>query len=569
MANYFQDNQDLKFHLRHPMMSKIVTLKENQFRDKDVYAEAPVDVEDALDSYEKVLEIVGEICGDIIAPNAADVDHDGPLLQNGHVQYAPGTQQNHDVLTQAGLYGMSLPRQYGGLNFSMTPYVMAAELVSRADAGFGNIWGLQDCAETIHEFASDEIKNEYLPRIQHGATCSMDLTEPDAGSDLQAVMLRASWSTERNCWLLNGVKRFITNGDADIKLVLARSEEGTTDARGLSYFVYDKSNDCVKVRRIENKLGIKGSPTCELVFTNAPAKLVGDRKMGLIKYVMSLMNGARLGVGAQSVGLSEAAYREALSYAKERKQFGKAILEFPAVSELLSGIKAKLDASRAILYETTRFVDIYKAYSLISQERKLEKEERDELKEYQRLSDFYTPLLKLFSSEYANQNAYDALQIHGGSGFMKDYPIERLYRDARILTIYEGTSQLQVVAAIRGVTTGAYLKQIREYEARDIHPDLTVLRQTLIEMTEQYEVAVKEVEEMKTPECLDLHARRLVEMAGHIIMGYLLVIDSDRDPRFIRSARVFIKYAASENSARAAYISNFSPSEVVDFLYDL
>lgn len=569
MANYYLDNQDLKFHLRHPLMSKIVTLKENQFRDKDVYAEAPVDVEDALDSYEKVLEIVGEICGDIIAPNAADVDHDGPLLENGHVTYAPGTQRNHDVLTQAGLYGMSLPRLYGGLNFSMTPYVMAAELVSRADAGFGNIWGLQDCAETIHEFASDEIKNEYLPRIQHGATCSMDLTEPDAGSDLQAVMLRAAWSAERNCWLLNGVKRFITNGDADIKLVLARSEEGTTDARGLSYFVYDKSHDCVKVRRIENKLGIKGSPTCELVFTNAPAKLVGERKMGLIKYVMSLMNGARLGVGAQSVGLSEAAYREALAYAKERKQFGKAILEFPAVSELLSVIKAKLDASRAILYETTRFVDLYKAHSLISQERKLEKEEREELKEYQRLSDFYTPMLKLFSSEYANQNAYDALQIHGGSGFMKDYPIERLYRDARILTIYEGTSQLQVVAAIRGVTTGAYLKQIREYEARDIHPDLTVLRQSLIEMTAQYEVAVKEVEEMKTSECLDLQARRLVEMAGHIIMGYLLVLDADRDPRFIRSARVFVKYGAAENSARAAYISNFSPSEVVDYLYDL
>ena len=568
MANFYQDNQDLKFHLQHPLISKIITLKENNFRDKDNYDEAPIDVEDTLDNYDKVLDIVGEICGDIIAPNAEEVDHVGPEHKDGRVKYAPGTQQNHDVLTQAGLYGMSLPRQYGGLNFSMTPYVMAAELVARADAGFANIWGLQDCAETIHEFASDEIKNEYLPLVCKGYTCSMDLTEPDAGSDLQAVMLKATWNEERGYWLLNGVKRFITNGDAEIKLVLARSEEGTTDARGLSYFVYNKTDGCVKVRRIENKLGIKGSPTCELVFTNAPAKLVGDRKMGLIKYVMSLMNGARLGVGAQSVGLSEAAYREALAYAKERCQFGKPILEFPAVSEMISIIKAKLDASRALLYETTRFVDMYKAYGFIMEERKLEKEEREEYKEYQRLADMFTPLLKLFSSEYANQNSYDALQVHGGSGFMKDYPVERLYRDARILTIYEGTSQLQVVAAIRGVNTGLYIKQIRAYEAMDVHPGQSFLRGILTEMAAQYEKAVETVTGMDSPQAADLNARRLVEMAGHIIMGHLLVIDANRDNSFMRSARIFVKYAAAENNSRASYIENFNPSEAVDYLHD-
>jgi alkylation response protein AidB-like acyl-CoA dehydrogenase len=329
--NFYTDNKDLKFQLSHPLMQKIVELKEKGFADKDKFDYAPENAADALDSYDKVLEIVGDICGNIIASNAESVDHEGPQVIDGRVKYAAGTQANHDALTQAGLYGMSLPRQYGGLNFSMIPYVMAAELVSRADAGFGNIWGLQDCAETINEFATEEIKNEFLHRIPQGATCSMDLTEPDAGSDLQAVMLKATWDEKSQRWLLNGVKRFITNGDADIKLVLARSEEGTTDGRGLSYFVYDKKDGGVRVRRIENKLGIKGSPTCELVFTNAPSKLVGDRRLGLIRYVMSLMNGARLGVGAQSVGICEMAYREALKYANERAQFGKTIINFPAI----------------------------------------------------------------------------------------------------------------------------------------------------------------------------------------------------------------------------------------------
>ncbi|NCC46977.1 MAG: acyl-CoA dehydrogenase, partial [Bacteroidia bacterium] len=322
MANFYNDNKDLKFQFGHPLMSKIVRIKEMDFKDAGKFDYAPNSVEDTVDSYDKVMEILGGICGDTLAPNAEEVDKTGPHHENGRVTYAPGTQKNQDILTEAGLYGMSLPREFGGLNFSMVPYVMAAEIVARADAGFANIWGLQDCAETIHEFGSEEIKYEFLPRIQTGETCSMDLTEPDAGSDLQAVMLRASFNESDGMWYLNGVKRFITNGDAQIKLVLARSEEGTTDGRGLSYFVHDQQWGGVKVRRIENKLGIKGSPTCELVFTNAPAKLVGERRLGLIKYVMSLMNGARLGVGAQSVGLSEAAYREALKYAHEREQFG-------------------------------------------------------------------------------------------------------------------------------------------------------------------------------------------------------------------------------------------------------
>lgn len=550
MANFYTDNEDLKFHLGHPLMKKIVALKERGFEDKNTYDYAPIDFEDALDSYDKTLEIVGDICGNILGPNAESVDAEGPEVINDRVKYARGTQENHDALTQAGLYGMSLPREYGGLNFAMVPYVVAAELVSRADAGFANIWGLQDCAETIHEFGSKEIKDTFLPRINQGQTAAMDLTEPDAGSDLQAVQLRATWDEKKGTWLLNGVKRFITNGDAEISLVLARSEDGTNDARGLSLFVYDKKDNAMKVRRIEHKLGIIGSPTCELVFTNAPAVLVGDRKMGLIKYVMSLMNGARLGVGAQSVGLSEAAYREALKYANERVQFGKEIIKFPAVYELLTNMKAKLHASRALLYETSRFVDVYKAYYHISQDRKLEKEERDEQKEFNKLADCYTPLLKLFSSEYSNSIAYDSLQIHGGSGFMKDYPIERIIRDARITTIYEGTSQLQVVAAIKGVTTGVFLQQMKAYAAAPVHTDHEYMKKTLADMTEEYVKAFEIVHAAGDTEFLDFHARRLVEMAGHIIMGYLLLIDSQRNEKFINSADVYIKLGAAWNKER-------------------
>lgn len=568
MANFYKDNDGLKFQLSHPLMKKIVDLKERNYADKDKYDYAAVDFDDAIDNYDKVLEIVGEICGETLAPNAEGVDHDGPTVENNRVIYAKGTQENHDTLAQAGLYGMSLPRQYGGLNFSMVPYVMAAEIVSRADAGFANIWGLQDCAETINEFASEEIKAEYLPRINKGETCSMDLTEPDAGSDLQAVMLRATYNEADGWWYLNGVKRFITNGDAEIKLVLARSEEGTSDGRGLSYFVCENHKDnAIKVRRIENKLGIKGSPTCELVFTNAKAKLVGSRRMGLIKYVMSLMNGARLGVGAQSVGLSQAAYNEAVAYAMDRRQFGKAIVEFPAVYDLLATIKAKLQASRAILYETTRFVDVYKAYEAIENERALTKEEKLEYKEYQRLADAYTPMLKMFSSEYANQNAYDCIQVHGGSGFMKDYACERLYRDARILTIYEGTSQLQVVAAIRHVTTGTYLKLIRGYEAAEIKPEFNALREKLKAMTDKYEAAVKFVTDLKDNEALDFLARKLVEMAGHIIMGYLLIIDASRDDKgqFNESANVYVLFGESEVEKHAKYIAGFDKENLSFF----
>ncbi|WP_372776390.1 acyl-CoA dehydrogenase family protein [Mangrovibacterium sp.] len=569
MANFYIDNKELRFQLNHPLMEKIVRLKERNFTEKGKFDFAPMDHEDAMDNFDKVLEVVGEICGDIIGPNAESIDAEGPQVVDGHVIYARGTSENIDALNKAGLMGMSLPRQYGGLNFPIVPYIMAADIVSRADAGFVNIWGLQDCAETINEFASEEQKEKYLTRVCQGDTMAMDLTEPDAGSDLQAVQLKAVYDEKSGKWILNGVKRFITNGDGHISLVLARSEPGTKDGRGLSMFIYDKNDGGVTVRRIEHKMGIIGSPTCELVFKDAPAELVGARKMGLIKYVMALMNGARLGIAAQSVGVSEAAYREALAYAKERMQFGKAIMRFPAVYEMLATMKAKLDASRTLLYETARFVDMYKTYMHISEERKLEKDERDEMKKYQKLADFYTPLSKGTSSEFCNQLAYDAVQIHGGSGFMKDYPVERIYRDARITSIYEGTTQLQVVAAIRGVTTGAYLEQIRVYEAEKVSPELEHLRRQLIILTDEYEQAVNKVLAVDDTEFVDFHARRLVEMAGYIIMSYLLLLDSNRDQIFMKSAKNFLRLAKAQVRAHAEFIRTSELSDLGTYKYEM
>ncbi len=557
MDNFFKDTPDFKFHLENPLVKKIVALKERNFVESAAYDYAPLDHEDAIDSYNKVLDIVGGICFDTIAKNAESVDIEGPSIKNNEVVYAKGTSEDYEALFKAGLIGMALPRKYGGLNFPLLPYVMAAEMVARADAGFANIWGLQDCAETIYEFGSDEQKEKFLPRFNRdGITAAMVLTEPDAGSDLQSVKLKATYNEDKKMWILNGVKRFITNGDADIALVLARSEENTTDARGLSMFIYDRKDRAVQVRHLERKLGIKGSPTCELVFKDAPAELVGSERFGLIKYVMALMNSARLGVGAQSVGIADAAYREALKYAEERAQFGKVIVKFPAVYEMITNMKIRIDALRSLLYETTGFVDLSKAYVETMKERKLEKEERLEMKAYMKLSNVFTPLIKLTASEACNVIAYDSLQIHGGTGFMKDFPIERIYRDARITSIYEGTTQLQAVAAIKGVTTGVFLDQIKKYDT-EVLPENAVLQQKLQEMTASYEEICEKVAAIDDSAFLDFHSRRLVEMAGNIIMSYLLVLNSQRDEKFAKSSKLFINLARSENREKFDYIDNF------------
>jgi len=562
MDNFYKDTPDYKFQLSHPLMQKIVQLKEKDYTEYKEYDYAPLDFDDALDSYDKVLEIVGDICATTIAENAESVDMEGPKIVNNEVVYAKGTTENYEALYKAGLIGMSLPRKYSGLNFPIMPYVMAGEMIARADAGFANIWGLQDCAETIYEFGSEEQKQNYLPRFnEKGDTAAMVLTEPDAGSDLQAVQLKATWDEENKVWRLNGVKRFITNGDADISLVLARSVEGTTDARGLSMFIYDRKHKAVEVRHLEKKLGIKGSPTTELVFKNAPAELVGTEKFGLIKYVMSLMNSARLGVGAQSVGIAEAAYREAVKYAHERTQFGSPIIQFPAVYEMITNMKVLIDAHRSLLYETARFVDYTKALEEAKAEKRLDKDGRKEMKHYGKLANVFTPLIKLMGSEMSNKVAYDSLQIHGGTGFMKDFPIERIYRDARITSIYEGTSQLQVVAAIRGVTTGVYSEQIKHYDDL-VDEKYADLQAKLRKMTEQYEKAVEKVEGAENQDYLDFHARRLVEMAGNILMGYILIMDAQRDDKYAKSAKLFVDIAASENQQKNDYIENFDIDEL-------
>ena len=566
MPNAYTDYPEIKFHMQHELMNRIVELKERGYEDKDKYDYAPQDFEDAMDSYEKTLEIVGDVTANVIAPNAEAVDAEGPHCENGRVRYASKTYENLDATIKAGMNGMTMPRRYQGLNLPITVYTAANEIISAGDAGFENIWSLQDCIETLYEFGDEDQRQRFIPRVCKGETMSMDLTEPDAGSDLQSVMLKATYSEKDGCWLLNGVKRFITNGDSDIHLVLARSEEGTRDGRGLSMFIYDKNQGGVNVRRIENKMGIHGSPTCELVYKNAKAELCGDRKLGLIKYVMALMNGARLGIAAQSVGIEQAAYDEALAYARDRKQFGKEIINFPAVYDMLATMKAKLDAGRSLLYMTARYVDIYKALEDIARERKLTPEERQECKKFSKLADAFTPLAKGMNSEFANQNAYDSIQVHGGSGFMMEYKCQQLYRDARITSIYEGTTQLQTVAAIRYVTNGTYMSVIRDYEAIPVAEEYEGYMNRIKEMASKLEAVTNAVKDANDQELLDFCARKLYEMTAYTIMCHLILQDTQKAPEmFAASLNVFVNHAESEVEKHFNYIRKMDAAQLANY----
>lgn len=565
MANYYSDHPEIEFHLNHPLMKRVVDLKERNYAEKDQFEDAPVNYEDAIESYKRLLDITGDVAANIIEPNSEDVDLEGPHLENGRMIYASKTFENLDATRKAGLWGLSMPRRYGGLNLPNAIFSMASEIIAAADAGFQNIWSLQSCIDTLYEFGSEEQRQKYIPRICAGETMSMDLTEPDAGSDLQRVMLKAT-QDEDGTWRLNGVKRFITNGDSDIHLVLARSEEGTKDGRGLSMFIYDKRDGGVTVRHIEHKLGIHGSPTCELVYKNAKAELCGNTRLGLIKYVMALMNGARLGIAAQSVGVEQEAYNEGLAYAKERAQFGEKIINFPAVYDMLSRMKAKLDAGRSLLYCCARYVDIYKALEDIARDTKLTPEERQEMKKYTRLADAFTPLAKGMNSEYANQNAYDAISIHGGSGFIMEYKCQRLFRDARIFSIYEGTTQLQVVAAIRYITNGTYLSIIKEMLESEVSDDLKALKERVAKLVELYEAAINKVKEANDQAVHDFLARRLYNMTGDIVMSLLILDDATKAPEmFQKSANVYVRMAEEEVLGHSAYIQNFKAEDLESF----
>ena len=565
MANYYTDHPEIEFHLNHPLMKRVVDLKERNYVEKDQFEDAPVNYEDAIENYKRLLDITGDVAANIIEPNSEDVDLEGPHLENGRMIYASKTFENLDATRKAGLWGLSMPRRYGGLNLPNAIFSMASEIIAAADAGFQNIWSLQSCIDTLYEFGSEEQCQKYIPRICAGETMSMDLTEPDAGSDLQRVMLKAT-QDEDGTWRLNGVKRFITNGDSDIHLVLARSEEGTKDGRGLSMFIYDKRDGGVTVRHIEHKLGIHGSPTCELVYKNAKAELCGNTRLGLIKYVMALMNGARLGIAAQSVGVEQEAYNEGLAYAKERAQFGEKIINFPAVYDMLSRMKAKLDAGRSLLYCCARYVDIYKALEDIARDTKLTPEERQEMKKYTRLADAFTPLAKGMNSEYANQNAYDAISIHGGSGFIMEYKCQRLFRDARIFSIYEGTTQLQVVAAIRYITNGTYLSIIKEMLENEVSDDLKALKERVAKLVDLYEAAINKVKEANDQAVHDFLARRLYNMTGDIVMSLLILDDATKAPEmFQKSANVYVRMAEEEVLGHSAYIQNFKAEDLESF----
>ena len=567
MANYYTDHPEIAFHLNHPLMERIVELREKGFADAKEYDYAPVDLGDAIENYKQILDITGDVAANIIAPNSESVDLEGPHLENGRMIYASKTYENLDATRKAGLWGVSMPRRYGGLNLPNIVFSMLSEVISAADAGFQNIWSLQSCIDTLYEFGSEEQRQKYIPRVCAGEGMSMDLTEPDAGSDLQRVMLKATFDEKENCWRLNGVKRFITNGDSDIHLVLARSEEGTKDGRGLSMFIYDKRQGGVDVRHIEHKLGIHGSPTCELTYKNAKAELCGSTRLGLIKYVMALMNGARLGIAAQSVGLSQEAYNEGLAYARERQQFGDKIINFPAVYDMLSRMKAKLDAGRSLLYQTAAYVDIYKCLEDIERtDRKLTPEEKQELKKYQRLADAFTPLAKGMNSEYANQNAYDAISIHGGSGFIMEYKSQRLYRDARIFSIYEGTTQLQVVAAIRYIINGTMLQNIKDMVAELPAEANAVLKARVEALLPVYEEALATVKALESQDAIDFLSRRLYDMTCEIVMSLLIIRDAAQAPElFEKSAVVYVGMTEEDVIGKAAYIRNFDPAALDNF----
>ena len=525
MANFYRDNNDIQFLFRHIDLGKLAALCEEDFKFASEFEYAPGTPEEAVLNYDMVLDSLGQLCGDFIAPRAEDVDREGNTLnEDGSVTRAEGIKEAIEKLGQAEVMGFTLPYRFGGLNFPNFIYSMAIEVLSRADASLMNIFGLQGIAETINAFSSEEIKQEYLPEFAAGkVTGAMVLTEPDAGSDLQSVKLRAFQDNDGN-WFLHGVKRFITNGCGEVLLVLSRSEPDRSGGLGLSLFVCEPG-PTVHIRRLEDKLGIHGSPTCEIFFDNTPCRLIGERRRGLAPYVASLMNGARIGIAGQSMGIAEAAFRVARDYASTRKQFGVAIEKLPAVRDMLIDMKILLEAGRALLYETSRMVDMElglarQLESNPPEDKAQAKLLKNNARKYKRIAAMLTPMSKYYCSEMCNRVAYDSIQVLGGSGYMRDYACERHARDARITTIYEGTSQLQIVAAVRGVCSGTAEKLIAELTEQDFDEKVKDLLEILAKGTEQMKEAIAYIKEQGN-EYMDLYGRALVDIAIDLINGYL------------------------------------------------
>ena len=559
MPNFFTDNSDLQFHFNHLNIQDIVAILEDDYTQAKEFRYAPVDYDDAIENYRKLLEIAGDIAGNFIAERAAGVDEEGAVLNDGKVSYAKGTQENLKRLSQADLMGLIFPRKYGGLNAPFMIYIMSIELVSRADASLMNLYGLQDIADTIRKFGNEDQRQEFLPGFCSGKyTGAMALTEPDAGSDLQAVKLHA-YQDEKGNWFLKGVKRFITNGNGNILLVLARTEPGTRDGRGLSMFVC-YGDETVRVRRIEHKLGIHGSPTCELQFNDTPAQLIGTRRFGLIKYVFELMFRARMGVSAQAMGISQAAYEMAVKYAREREQFGKPIINIPVVSNILIDMRTLLEANRALLYEAARSVDKKEVLEMQIEKKKEAgesvQEENFRLKQLVKETNLLTPMCKLVLTESANKITYDALQIHGGTGYMKEFKIERLARDARITNIYEGTSQLQIVAAIGGVINDVLGYRFDEKEKKEYKGGVDPLRFHLIEIREILKDCLKYVTDKKDPAFQDVAGKDLLELYTYLVVGYLLLDQAELEPQKVFAANRYILYSLANARKNAESIKD-------------
>lgn len=566
MPNFFTENNDILFHFENLNIEEIVELTENYYKEVKEYNYAPTNYSDAMENYRKILEIVGDISANFIAPRAAEVDKEGNTVVDGKVIYAKGTQENLKQLTDADLMAVETERKYGGLNFPKTIYMMMVEMVSHADASLMNIFGLQDIAITIEKFGDEEQKQKFLPGFSSGEyTGAMALTEPDAGSDLQAVKLQA-YQNEEGQWFLRGVKRFITNGGGEVLLVLARSEPGTKDGRGLSMFAC-YGDDTVIVRRIENKLGIHGSPTAELQFNDTPAQLIGKRKFGLIKYVMDLMNSARLGVSAQALGISQAAYEEALIYAKAREQFGQPIYNIPPVTNMLIDMRVTLETNRSLFYATCKWVDLRDKLEVhiekLKDQGKNFQEEMNRMKETNKTCNLLTPMTKYILAESSNKITYDALQIHGGAGYMKDFTIERLARDARITNIYEGTSQLQIVAAVGGVLTDILADHFEKKMKKSYKGALTKLAEHLAEIREIFLDCLKYVTDKNDSRFQDVAAKELVELYSFLFVGYLTLDEAEINRRKIFIANRYITNALANSRKNSESIKNEQFSDLL------
>jgi alkylation response protein AidB-like acyl-CoA dehydrogenase len=564
MENFFTENEDIQLLFKNSDITELIDLKEGDYSDSEEFDYAFTDARDAKEGYREILTLIGEIAAQIISPLAPEIDEEGCHFNAGTVTYAEGTRKSLEVLRKSNLMGFTLPRKYGGLYLPSVIYSLSIEMVSQADASLMNIFGLQDIAETINEFADEEQKEKYLPQFSNGSvTGAMALTEPDAGSDLQAVQLKATYDESDGTWHLNGVKRFITNGCGDILLVLARSEEGTKDGRGLSMFIAEHDESLV-VRRIEDKLGIHGSPTCELQFNNTKAYLVGKRRMGLIRYVMALMNGARVGISAQGIGIAQAAYLEGMQYARAREQFGTAIVNMPLVYEMLINSRVNIEAARVLLFNASEAVDLKRGYELeLERTDNPSKELRQKAKYYSSLAALLTPMSKYLSTEYANKVSYDMLQVHGGTGFMKDFNIERHYRDARITNIYEGTTQLQFVAAMGGVITRVMEPELDRMESlftEDFH------KPYLKELKEKRELLNKTIDYIKQKEdhtYQSYHSGRIVDMATKLYTSYLFLKYAPFSGNKKKTTNIFFEREMAEIEKNYAVITS-GKSAVID-----